>query len=259
MRSGVAFAACLLALVGCGGGGDGGSSALPPPAPQPPPASPTPPPVIGKGGGTLTETTGAKVIFPAGAVKDDTTFRIAADSTGAPPIPANLAAAGSVYVVTPHGGQFAKPVEVSIPVPAVALMPNQALKLAKAEPGGTWEILGDSEVIDGRLKAGAYDFSYFTAIVITYPLPILEREPFRWNISVTCGDQDCNALVGPATITHTVTSNNGQLGAPCDEGVLVGAERDMVVGSGYRVEHEYPLSGGSTTTTLAPPDAGYQV
>src|SRR5687768_5837426 len=106
---------CLLALAGCRGG-DGGS-APPPAAPAPPPVvppPPAPPPVIGAAGGTVTETSGAAVVFPAGAINTDTTFRIASDSTGAPPVPSELTPAGSTFVITPHGGDFAQPVQVKL-------------------------------------------------------------------------------------------------------------------------------------------------
>src|SRR5262245_17557007 len=108
MRSQIAFVVCLLALAGCGGGG--GGSAPPPQAPSPPPVvqppPPPPPAVIGAAGGTVTETSGASIVFPAKAISVDTTFRIAADSTGAPPIPSQFTPAGSTYVITPHGGNF---------------------------------------------------------------------------------------------------------------------------------------------------------
>src|SRR5688572_18607039 len=99
------LAVCLLALAGCGGG-DGGS-APPPAAPAPPPVVPPPPPVIGAAGGTVTETSGAQVIVPAGALTSNSTIRIAMDSTGAPPMPAGLTSAGNIYAITPHGGDFA--------------------------------------------------------------------------------------------------------------------------------------------------------
>jgi Tol biopolymer transport system component len=214
--------------------------------------------VIGISGGSVTDTSGAQLNFPAGAVQDDTTFRIAADSTGAPPIPTDLITAGNVYVITPHGGHFTKPVEVSLPVPAVTLQPNQAFMLAKAEPGGSWEILGDSAVVDGKLKASVHGFSFFAGIIITYPLPVLQGEPYHWNIALDCGEQDCAALVGPATITYKAIGIGVQLPQPCTQGRLVTMDRDTTVsGSGADTRREFPLTGGTVTTTVAPPDLGF--
>src|SRR5689334_20384599 len=116
-RTGLVATVCLLALVGCGGGGGGGTPNTPPPS------SNNPPPTIGAEGGTVTEISGASIIVPAGAIESDTTFRIAVDSSGAPALPAGLIGAGSTYVITPHGGEFAQPVEVRIPAPTVTLLP----------------------------------------------------------------------------------------------------------------------------------------
>ena len=101
------------------------------------------------------------------------------DSTGAPPLPADLGATGNVYMVTPHGGDFAEPVEVRIPAPAVTLQPNQALKIAKAEPGGEWVVLDDTKVVDGKLSTEVHSFSYFISVIVTFPLPILSSDRWR--------------------------------------------------------------------------------
>ena len=222
MRSRIAVVVCLLAMAACGGGGNGGST----PPQTPPPAAPAPPPVIGARGGTITETSGATVTFPAGAIGVDTTFRVAMDSTGAPPLPAGLQAAGNVYVVTPHGGNFAQPVDVKIPVPAVTLLSTQVLKLAKAQPGGAWEILDDSAVVDGKLTAPVSSFSYFLPVIITYTLPIAQFGPYAVTTSIDCGAQSCDAAVGPVTATFTLVGNNGQFPVGCENGQLQMFEDD---------------------------------
>jgi hypothetical protein len=207
------LAVCLFALAGCGGG-DGGD-APPPAAPAPPPVVPTPPPVIGANGGTITETSGATVTFPAGALRSDTTFRVAIDSTGAPPIPAGLTAAGNMYVITPHGGDFADAVQVSIPAPSVTLQPNQQLKLAKAQPDGQWQLL-DTVAANGKLTANVTSFSFFMSVIVTYVLPIATVEPFRYDTTLTCGGTtNCTGLVGPTEVVFTLTGNNGQLPQNC--------------------------------------------
>ncbi len=154
-------------------------------------------------------------MFPAGAIESDTTFRIAVDSTGAPPMPADFGGTGNIYVITPHGGEFAQSVEVRIPAPAMTLQSNQLLKLAKAEPGGEWTILDDTEMVDGKLSTQVRSFSYFRVVAITYLLPIASAEPFRFIAAVSCGNQDCGNLVGPATVTYTVRGNGGQFPPNC--------------------------------------------
>jgi hypothetical protein len=204
--------------------------------------------VIGTTGGTITEASGAAVTFPAGAVESDTTFRIAMDSSGAPPVPAELGATGNMYVITPHGGNFLQPVEVSIPAPTLTLLPTQELKLAKAEPNGVWQILTDSTVVDGKLKANVDSFSFFMTVVITYPLPVFQAVPFQFVTTLNCGEQDCNALVGPSTVTYTVAGNGGQLPPNCTNPSATWEERNYL---NTNISHPvFPLSGFTLTKTL---------
>jgi hypothetical protein len=255
MRSGFVSILCVFGLLAGCGGGDGGTT--PPPTSSNPPPLP-PPPVIGAAGGTVTETTGASVIVPAGALTANTTIRIAMDSTGAPALPTGLTGAGNVYVVTPHGGDFAQFVEVRIPAPAVTLLPTQELKLAKAQPGGEWELLMDSAVSQGTLSGKVNSFSFFMSVVVTYQLPILQFEPFTVvTTSLTCGDQPCDKVVGPVTATFSIVTNNGQLPTGClDEQLYVKHGADSVGNVGGRDGYLYPDSpiarNGSMTLSLAP-------
>lgn len=260
MRSQLALMVCLLGLAACGGGGGAGGVPIPPPAtssppptiPSAPPPAPAPVPVIGADGGTVTDSSGAQVIFPAGAVATDTTFRIAMDSTGAPPVPADLGAVGNMYVITPHGGVFAQPVEVRIPTPAVTLQPNQLLKLAKAEPGSEWTILDDSAVVDGNLTTHVGDFSFFITVIVTYPLPIAESEPLRISTGLACADgtgASCSHMIGDVAATYTVVGNNGQVPQNCQNDSLY-------IGGGYGISWLFqprraiPRTGGTLTMTV---------
>lgn len=194
----------LAVLVACGGGG-GGEPNVPPSAP-----------LIGASGGTVSEAGGAQVSVPAGAFSAPTTLRIAQDSTGAPALPAELTAAGSTYVVTPHGGSFVRPAEVRIPMPSIALAPNQAFMLAKADPGGDWMVLGNTQVRDGMLVAQVNSFSYFVAVVIDYALPLAQAAPFALtSAELDCQGQPCLDLVGPVTATFSYTGNGGQPPLSC--------------------------------------------
>jgi hypothetical protein len=245
MRSQFVVAVCLLALAGCGGGDNSGPTPPPPSAPAPPPTTPPPPPVIGTTGGTITEASGAAVVFPAGAVSTNTTFRIAVDSTGAPPVPADLGATGNIYMVTPHGGDFAQAVEVRIPVPSVSLQPNQVLKIAKAEPGGEWIVLDDTEVVNGKLSTEVRSFSYFMSVIVTYPLPLASLDPLQFTSTLTCDGHDCTNLFGIVRATFTAVGNNGQLPFGCSASDLLAIET--------RFEPRVPVTrlGGSTTFTAS--------
>lgn len=240
----VGVGALWAALAACGGGGENGAS----PAPQAEPAA------IGAAGGKVAEAGGATVIVPAGALDADTTIRVAMDSTGAPPLPDGLAAAGNTYVITPHGGEFAQPVEVRIPVPATTLQANQALKLAKAQPGGEWVVLDDSALADGVLSAQVDSFSFFMPVTVTYLLPIAQQEPLRaTGSSLDCGTDPCEAALGTITATYTVTTNNGPLPTGCTSNRVTIQVSTLTSnfdrwGSGTEVA----LGGGSLTRRLSP-------
>ena len=119
-----------------------------------------------------------------------------------------------MYVITPHGGEFVPSVEVRIPVPNVTLLPTQKLVLAKAQPGGQWELL-DTQIVDGKLTTQVNSFSIFATMVVNYPLPVLQAVPFAVTISIDCGQQDCQRLFGPATLQVTAAGNGGQLPEIC--------------------------------------------
>jgi Immunoglobulin domain/Immunoglobulin I-set domain/ZU5 domain len=243
----------LVALAGCGGS-DGGSTTTPPPptSNNPPPAPPPPPPpVIGANGGTATEASGASVIVPAGALVANTTIRIARDSTGSPAIPADLTASGSVYVITPHGGDFANPVEVRIPAPAVTLQPNQEFKLAKAEPGGEWVVLADTKLDAGMLSVNVDSFSFFVPVIVTYLLPIAQAPPFSLGATLTCAERSCTSSLGTVTATYTVSSNNGQLPEGCTDPTLGLFSGNYISYGGTGSNPTLvPITGGSLTRAL---------
>jgi len=235
---------CLAAvMVACGGGsGD-----------APAPAAP----VIGSSGGSVSEASGATVIVPAGALSADTTIRVAMDSTGAPALPQGLVASGNTYVITPHGGDFAEPVEVRVPVPNVTLQPNQELKLAKAQPGGEWEVLNDTVLADGKLKVNVTSFSYFMSVVVTYTLPIAQAAPFAVTTNLTCGEKPCADALGPVTATYTATGDSGQLPVGCpDDSLYVQHGRGSNVsgpGSNFSTTKvQMPRAGGAITQAVTP-------
>ena len=168
MRTGLVMFLCLISLLAGCDRSDGGETRRQwrtihflrlPATPATAPAAAH----VGASGGTVTEVSGASVIVPAGALTTDTTIRVAMDH-GAPALPAGLTGQGNTYVITPHGGNFAQPVQVRIPAPAVTLQPNQELKLAKVQPGEPWEVLAGTTLTDGVLSAEVNSFSFFRAV-----------------------------------------------------------------------------------------------
>lgn len=211
-----ALAAMALAgLVAAGGCGGSGSE-----APAPPPVQASPPPGSATVGGatqtaavTIDGIGGASVVVPPEALAEAVTVRIAADTTGAPPLPAGLVPRGAVLALTPHDVAFAVPVRVRIPAPAVTLADGERLVLAKASPQGDWVPMADTQLVNGQLELEVTSFSFFVPVVIqTVPANL---QPWSATMTLACGTQDCQRLVGPADVAATVTTNNGLLPPSC--------------------------------------------
>jgi hypothetical protein len=198
-------------LTGCGGGG---GEAAPPPA-----ASPAP--ILNTDGGVVSGTAGVTVLVPPGALAEPATIRVAVDSTGAPPIPAWFSAAGPMVAITPHGATFAEPVTVRLPAPNVTLAANERLLIAKAQPGGEWEVFADTELKDGQLEVKVRSFSVFMVArvqMIGTIIPGAPPVPFDVGpVTIVCDGQACASpeLLRPMTLTVRASGNGGQMPANC--------------------------------------------
>lgn len=233
---------CSVALWGCGGGSGGGGEAAPA-GTGPAPAAVT----LNADGGSLTTPEGVKLLVPAGALTSATTLRVAVDSAGAPALPALLKPAGSTYAITPHGSTFADDVTVRIPAPAVTLQANERLFLAKAQPGGSWEVFTDTVNDGSTLEIKVRSFSYVTAVVIGYTQPAVPTvQPLPYALSAptfSCDGQPCAnpQFIGTFTLGATLSGNGGQFPQNCaNPTVEVRAQNGL-----------YPLntvSGGSLAT-----------
>lgn len=142
--------ACLaLALVACGGSDD-------PPAPPPSAGQAT----IGADGGTVTGPDGVKVIVPEGVFAQDTTVRVARDSSGTPEV-GGLRLLTPIYQVTPHGGDFESPARILIPFKAGDRRSPIAPVIIRTQPGADhWEVLA-TDVDGGLAAADSFGFSYY--------------------------------------------------------------------------------------------------
>ena len=147
------LACALLATIASCGGGGGGSEVSTPIA-----ASAS----IGPAGGTVSTSTGAQAIFPAGALASTATISIRQVASSTPPFPpAGFASAGALFEFFPHGTPFALPVTVRIPFDPALVPPGTTARLYHAAPGGSFtEVPGTT--IDGNvLVASVTNFSYF--------------------------------------------------------------------------------------------------
>lgn len=153
--------ACLLIpawLTGCGDGN------TPPPPPTEGSAT------VGAAGGFVTGPDGVKLGIPDGSVETDTTFRIARDGSGAPPLPAGIDLASEVYAVTPHGNVFGASASVELPVSS-ALAAGRPTFLMKADPGGRWSVVSTGLAGASTLRAGIDSLSYLAVGACQNNLP----------------------------------------------------------------------------------------
>ena len=125
-KSGLAWLAtvCLaLALVACGGSDD--------PAPPPPSTGQA---TIGAAGGAVAGPDGVKIIVPEGAFAQDTTVRVARNSSDTPEV-GGLRLLTPIYQVTPHGGDFESPARILIPFNAGDRHSDTAPVIIRTQPG----------------------------------------------------------------------------------------------------------------------------
>lgn len=152
-------AAWIMALAACGGSDD----SVPPPAPPPAVGSAT----LGAAGGAVDGPDGVRLVVPAGALETDVTSRVARDGTGAPALE-GLNAVSPIYAVTPHGQEFGAQAVLSIPLAAATRLPAGVTPvLMKAQPGGTWRIVGRGGSDPARVAADIDGLSYFVLAACT--------------------------------------------------------------------------------------------
>ncbi|MBX3606198.1 MAG: hypothetical protein KF788_13035 [Piscinibacter sp.] len=211
-----------MVLAACGGGSD--------PAPTPSGAA-----TIGTEGGQLV-TGSAEVLVPAGAMTTPATIRIAADATGAPALPAWASGAGDMLQITPHGSTFNEPVTVSLRAPNVTLAADERLVIAKAQPGGDWEILMETTQQGDMLEVQVTSFSYFVPVIVRFPAPTLEQivPPLAMSpLAFDCNGTPCRypLLIGSdVVVTASSTGNGGAFPDGCrDPQMLLTRNSDRYV------------------------------
>jgi alpha-tubulin suppressor-like RCC1 family protein len=168
-----------VSLAACGGSDDG----------APPPAAPAAG-AIGPAGGTVSGTTGAQVVVPAGALATSTAIAVEPSSVGSPALPADLNAFGAMHAFTPHGTAFAAPVTVTVPFDAAALPAGATPVLYKTNAAGGWEAVPGAAVGAATITAQVTSFSWFIVgnvppIIVTPPADQSVAEPAAASFSVT--------------------------------------------------------------------------
>ncbi|HEX6397268.1 MAG TPA: Calx-beta domain-containing protein, partial [Steroidobacteraceae bacterium] len=239
--------AWLALCAGCGGGDDSGGGTSPPP-----PGNTG----IGAAGGTVSESSGAKVVIPAGALAADTPIAVAQSSTGAPPLPAGVAASGPIYAFTPHGTTFAKPVTITVPFDPASVPAGATPVLYKTDAQGAWQVVSGATVSGGTMVG---DVTGFSSAVVTIT-PTMKH----WSVELYDHKGDRESLLqgdqtgGPVDLedwlylprgeypTYWVHSTDSgrtfwtQSVAPTGGGSYIGARTSLTQTYYFRVEEESP-------------------
>ncbi len=122
--------------------------------------------VIGREGGVVTGEQGVTVTIPAGALASETTIAaIVVEASGLPPRPSGMTAAGPFVALTPHGTQFAVPVEVALPYAST----GSSLSVLRIddENDTTWEQLTGPSFENGTATVSLSRFSIVTVAADT--------------------------------------------------------------------------------------------
>lgn len=177
-------ALCALAVLAACGGSGSADPAPTQPAPTPPGtgvASASPAGVV------VTAVDGARVHIPPGATRSEYTVTLARDSEGAPALPPRAVPAGAIYKLTPHGAQFARPVQLSLPFDPDAAPPGSRVVVFKADPGGGWTMLDKVKVKDRSVVVFTDSFSYYMPMFVSaqvwFPTPEVSTQAFvAWSL-----------------------------------------------------------------------------
>jgi len=150
----------LLATLLCGcGGGEGDDNSDPPVS------------GIGTAGGTVTGTSGSKVVIPANALTANVAIAITETSTGAPAMPAGVIALGPVFAFTPHGTTFSTPATITLPFTPSLLPAGATPILYKTDATqANWLVVAGAAVTGSTMSGDVSGFS-FAVVGASEPAP----------------------------------------------------------------------------------------
>jgi hypothetical protein len=144
----------MLLLASCGGSD--------PVAPPPSEGSAT----IGAAGGTLKGPDGVVLTLPDQSVASDTTFRIARDSAGAPPL-VGMTLLSPIYAITPHGIALDRLGSLTLPYDASKQPAGSNLVVLRGEADGTWHVQPNLGTQAGVAVADVAGLSWWAVGVCT--------------------------------------------------------------------------------------------
>lgn len=140
----------MLVVCGCGGGSD--------PRPQQDAGTGS---GIGPAGGQASEASGAQVTIPSGALSASTPIAVTRSSAGAPALPTNVVAFGSIFAFTPHGTSFVVPVTITVPFDPASVPAGTTPKLLKTDATQTgWQEVPGATVQGSTMTGQVSGFSF---------------------------------------------------------------------------------------------------
>jgi sugar lactone lactonase YvrE len=139
-----------------------------------------PPATIGPSGGTVTSAQGASVSIPAGALSSEVAIQITTDTTGAAPLPVNIAVSDT-FLLTPHGTTFSKPVTLTLPIDMTKVPAGGKVMLLKTDASlRNWAVLPGATVSGASISGSITSFS---APVAVLP-PTISQQPIDQTVNV---------------------------------------------------------------------------
>jgi len=121
--------------------------------------------LIGPEGGVVTGEQGITVTIPAGALDSETTITAnVVEASGLPARPSGTTAAGPFVALTPHGTQFAMPVEVTLPYTSSS--GSLTVLRIDDENDTTWEVLTGASFDGGIATVAVSRFSVLAVAAI---------------------------------------------------------------------------------------------
>lgn len=121
--------------------------------------------LIGPEGGVVSAEQGITVTIPAGALDSETTIAATVvEAGGLPARPSGTTAAGPFVALTPHGTQFAMPVQVTLPY--TSSRSSLTVLRIDDENDTTWEVLTGASFDDGTATVALSHFSILAVAAI---------------------------------------------------------------------------------------------
>jgi uncharacterized delta-60 repeat protein len=231
--------ALSVAIAACGGGS--------------PPVTPPVTAIIGAAGGTLSISSGAKVVIPPGALSTDITIGIEQTGVGAPPLPGGFTIVGQMFAFTPHGQTFAAPVTITLPFNPASVPAGGTPELYKNNAQNQWEpVVGatfGSSSVNGSVTSFSFPVVVVPALVSSDPLRIWEFLAYPGD-----GGQPMNVPGGGNRILGVVDEIADFGGAAFDEPIIAATE--TLPTDGRANGHVYSSANGVSYSVLAEAPTG---